>query len=311
MELRHLRYFVAAAEEQHFSRAADRLCVTRPAVSRLISDLEDELGTQLFERSAHRIQLTTAGTVMLGRLRKVLADLAVTVEVTKRVGAGASGILTIGYGSATLQHPLFRAALKQVHEELPDVFVSLVEGPSVELIDALRAGTMHVGFTHRAVAEGRGEPDEHDREFARLPIANARLAVALPAGHALAGHEQVELAQLAGEDFIVVPLSNASPSFGKLAALCMQAGFEARIVQEVRNSVAQLNLVALGVGVGLLVSLPGARYPSDVRVIPLEDARFSTRFELTCLRSREQEPVVRQFTSIVQRLAAQRADPPQ
>lgn len=300
MELRHLRYFVAAAEEQHFSKAADRLFVTRPAVSRLISDLEDELGTKLFERSGHRIQLTAGGRTLLARLRPMLAELAVTVELTKKVGTGMSGVLAIGYGSATLQQPVFRDAVKQVHDDLPDVFVSLVEGTSLELVEALRNGKLDAAFTHRAVV---GNDSEGDTEFLRRPLGHGRLVAAVPAGHALAGREAVSLADLANEDFIVVPHSNASPSHGALASLFERAGFQARVVQEVRNSATQLNLVAMGVGVGLLLTLPGAVYPEAVRIVGIDGVDFVTRFELICLASRGHEPLIARFMQIVEGIA--------
>src|SRR5207253_10624288 len=104
MELRHLRYFIAAAEEQHFGRASDRLHVTRPAVSQIIADLEEELGTVLFERLAHRVRLTAAGRALLPQLQTIMNDLSEAFAMTKRVGEGKRGMLNIGYGSLTLLH---------------------------------------------------------------------------------------------------------------------------------------------------------------------------------------------------------------
>ena len=313
MELRHLRYFIAAAEEQHFSRAADRLCVTRPAVSRMISDLEEELGTQLFERSAHRIKLTAAGAVMLERLRGVMKELTLTLELTKRVGSGKSGILNIGHGSSTLHHPLFRASIKQVNDEFPDVALSFFEGTHVDQLNALRDGTLHVSFTHSPISESVPKrrsrnfsiPTDDESEFVRLPIQTGRLAVALASSHPLAARKNLKLSDLANEAFINVPLSSTSPSSGKIAALCMEAGFEARVAQEVKNTEAQLNLVAAGIGIGLLVTLPTSRYPDDIKVMPLQGVKLMTKFELLCLKSRQSEPVIKQFANIVRRLVMQ------
>src|SRR6516225_4968796 len=119
MELRHLRYFIAAAEEEHFGRAATRLHITRPAVSQIIADLEDELGTQLFERLAHTVKLTAAGRTLLPYLTRVMDELNEAVILTKRVGQGKTGTLKIGYGSLTLMHSIFRAAIKEFHEKYP------------------------------------------------------------------------------------------------------------------------------------------------------------------------------------------------
>lgn len=127
MELRHIRYFIAAAEEEHFGRAAERLHITRPAVSQIIADLEEEVGTLLFERLAHNVRLTAAGRILLSHLVRVMADLNEALVVTRRVGQGKTGTLNIGYGSLTLMHSIFRAAVKRFHETYPDVTLSLIE----------------------------------------------------------------------------------------------------------------------------------------------------------------------------------------
>lgn len=311
MELRHLRYFVAAAEEEHFARAADRLCITRPAVSQMISDLEDELGTQLFERKAHRVKLTAAGSTLLIRLQRLLAELNQTFEMTKRVGSGKAGVLNIGYGSLTLLHPLFEAAIKQVHAEYPGVSLSLFELPSNQQISALRAGTLHAGFTYSAVTDAgtvrkarqAGSPFDDSTEFGRLLLQKGRIAVAVPVDHPLSAHRFLKLADLANEEFIVVPVSSVSPSYGRLASLCMEAGFEARIVQEVANIATQLNLISVGMGIGLVVTMPGLRYPGNIKVIPLRNLNYATKFQLMWIKKSRLEPVLEQFINTVQQLA--------
>lgn len=317
MELRHLRYFVAAAEEEHFARAADRLCISRPAVSQIIADLEQELGTPLFERKAHRVKLTAAGATLLTRARRVLNDLTQAVELTKRVGAGKSGVLNIGYGSLSLLHPIFRAAIKQVHTEYPDITLSLFEIPSPEQLAALRAGRLHAGFTHSAAPEAaraattggkrlprklRSERDAN-AEFAQLPIESGKLAVALPLGHPLTRRQQLRLSDLANEDFIDVPLSSVSPRYGRLAAACASAGFEPRVVQEVTNVVTQLNLVSVGMGVGIVMALPGLTYPGNIHVTPLRGIPYSTLFQVLWRKQQHMEPVLEQFINIVRKLA--------
>src|SRR5260370_12815106 len=148
MGLRHRRYFIAAAEEEHFGRASERLHITRPAVSQIISDLESELRTPLFERLAHRVKLTAAGQALLPRLQAVMGDIDDALAVTKRVGEGKSGMLSMGYGSLTLLHSLFRAAIKQFGETYPDVSLSLLEIPTFEQPNALATGKIHAGFMH-------------------------------------------------------------------------------------------------------------------------------------------------------------------
>ena len=148
MELRHLRYFIAAAEEEHFGRASDRMFVTRPAISQIVSDLEGELGVPLFDRFPHRVKLTAAGLVLLPRLQTIMSDLNQALVLAKRVGAGKSGSLNIGYGSLTLLHPIFRASIKRFIERYPEVTLSLSEIVSSEQYKAIVDGKIHAGFMH-------------------------------------------------------------------------------------------------------------------------------------------------------------------
>lgn len=313
MELRHLRYFVAAAEEEHFARAADRLCITRPAVSQIISDLESELGTPLFERKAHRVKLTAAGTTLLTRAQRILAELNQAVDLTKRVGAGKAGVLNVGYGTLTLRHPIFRAAIKQFHNEYPDVTLSLFELPSSEQMAALRSGALHAGFVYGSISDTVAAPrarqirtsysDGDAGEFGRLPIQSGGIAVALPIDHPLGKRASLTLAELAQENWIVVPVSSVSPGYGRLASLCLEAGFEARVVQEVTNIATQLNLISVGMGIGLVVSLSTLRYPSNIKVVPLRKVNYAVRFQLAWLKKSPIEPVLEQFISTVRQLA--------
>jgi len=312
MELRHLRYFVAAAEEENFARAADRLCITRPAVSQMISDLEEELGTPLFERKAHRVRLTAAGTTLLSRLQRLLPDLGQALEITKRVGAGKAGILNIGYGSLTLIHPIFQAAIRKVHSEHADVTLSLLEMPSIQQLAALRSGTLHAGFIHSPASgplgpgqksRGLNTPFDDSSEFGHFPIQTGRIAAAIPTSHPLAIHRSIRLSDLANEGFIIVPVSSASPSYGRLASLCLDAGFEARVEQEVTNIATQLHFISIGMGIGLVPLLPSLRYPSNIKIVPLRGINYATKFQLLWVKERRLEPVLEQFIETVRQLA--------
>ena len=306
MELRHLRYFTAAADEEHFGRAAERLFVTRPAVSQTISDLEAELGVQLFIRHAHKVALTASGTALLKHSRNLLQDLSQAVELTKRIGQGKAGLLTIGYGSLSLLHPLFRAAVKQLGADYRDIELSLLEKPSSEQIPALHAGKLDAGFV--VIAK-----DPHARstktseitslgDLNSLKIAEGGTAVALPPDHPLAGREWLELTELAHESFIVVPHSTVSPSYGMLHSMCTELGFEPRVVQEVSNVATQLNLVSVGIGVGLVFGLSELQYPSSVRVVPLRNIDYNSQFCLVWRRG-TLEPSLQNFIEIVRNFA--------
>jgi len=310
MELRHLRYFIAAAEEEHFGRASERLHITRPAVSQIIADLEKELGTLLFERLAHNVRLTAAGRTLLSQLVRVMDDLNEALVLTKRIGQGKTGILNIGYGSLTLMHSIFRAAVKRYHETYPDVTLSLVEAatavqPSAFAEGKIQAGFMHLGPTHSFAGKRRTEilyeRDGTVLDF--IPIQTGRLGIAVPTDHPLAGKKSVTLKQLAGEKLVVVPKSSSSPSYGQLYTLCQEAGFEPDIVQEVSTVASQLNLVSVGMGIGFAVTGKHFVYPSNLCIIPVADVDYPTSFIFGWVKG-QRDPSLDRMIEIVSELAA-------
>lgn len=310
MELRHLRYFIAAAEEEHFGRAAERLNITRPAVSQLISDLEDELGTLLFERLAHRVKLTAAGRALLPQLQKIMNSLNQAFTTAKRVGEGKSGVLNIGYGSLTLLHPLFRATIRRFHELYPDVTISLVQMPTSEQTEALLSEKIHAGFLHLGPpdnAPNRKTNDDarsrHKSQFNSYLIQSGDLGVALPSDHPLAGRKSVSLEELSDEGFVVVPRSKVCPSYGRIYALCKDAGFEPRIVQEVNTIASQMNLISVGMGVGFAVMGKHFAYPEGISVVALSGVTYPTSFVLGWHSGRT-EPVVEKLIDTVKVLSS-------
>ncbi|MEJ8851180.1 LysR substrate-binding domain-containing protein [Variovorax rhizosphaerae] len=309
MELRHLRYFMAAAEEQHFGRAADRLHVTRPAVSQIIADLESELGTALFERLAHQVRLTAAGRALLPRLQTVMDDLHESLSLAKRVGEGKIGALNIGYGGLTLLHGLFRAAVKRFHETCPDVALSLIELSTMAQPRALAEGRIHAGFMHFGPGSAPmyskrdgGVMAQDEAVLDWIPIQSGGLGVVVPKDHALAKRKRVALGELAHEPFVVVPRSSSSPGYGPMFTLCKEAGFEPRIVQEVSSVASQLNLVSVGIGIGLAVMGRGFSYPPSLAIIPLQDVDYVTNFVFGWVKGKR-DPVLDRMIGVVEELA--------
>ena len=310
MELRHLRYFIAAAEEEHFGRASDRMYVTRPAISQIVADLEGELGVPLFDRFPHRVKLTAAGLALLPRLQALMRDLNQALVLTKRVGAGKSGALNIGYGSLTLLHPIFRASIKRFIDRYPEVTLSLSEIVSTEQYKAMVDGRIHAGFMHfspqtqaahkKAIGRALGEGT---KSLDHLLIQHGGLGVVMPQEHPLAKRKYLSLADLAQEHFVVVPRSSVSPSYGQLFALCQKEGFEPHIVQEVATTTTQLNLVAVGVGIGLTIIGKHFAYPAGLVVVKLRDVNYKTTFELGWIKG-PTEPALNQFIEIVRELAS-------
>lgn len=305
MELRHLRYFMAAAEEEHFGRASDRLYVTRPAVSQIIADLEDELGTPLFERLAHRVKLTAAGHTLLPRIQALMKDLDEALAATKQAGRGNSGTLKIGYGSLTLLHSLFRDSIKTFRESYPDVNLTLIEMSTTDQRKALADGRIDAGFMHfgpgRALSRkrtGAGVAAQDEVVLDWFKIQTGALGVAVPKDHSLAQHTSLTLADLAHERFVVVPNSSASPGYGPLYALCQKAGFEPLIVQEVQTISTQVNLISVGMGIGLVVTGRDFSYPPTLSVVPLADVKYPTTFILGWVKG-EESPTLDRMIDII------------
>lgn len=291
MELRHLRYFKVAAEEEHFGRASERLHVTRPAVSHIIADLEQDLDVLLFERSAHRVRLTAAGRAFLPKVRMIIGDIDDAVAVVRRIGEGTHGELKIGYGSLTLLHETFRTAIKLFRENFPDVELSLVELPTGEQTKALAEGRIHAGFMHFGARAKLGGPRRHRPSSSQdgavldwVPIQKGKLCAIVPAGHHLAQSKSVRLPLLAGESFIDVPGGICSPGYASISTLFQKAGFVPRIAQEVSTIVAQLNLISVGMGIGLSVAATKFNYPPEVRVVNLSDVTYPTTFALAWIK---------------------------
>jgi DNA-binding transcriptional LysR family regulator len=310
MELRHLRYFIAAAEEQHFGRAAEKLHVTRPAVSKILADLEDELGMLLFERQGHRVSLTPAGRKLLPDVKAVMHMLGDAFAAAKKISEGKSGSLSIGYGTLTLHNELFRASIKKFKETNPDVSLTLVELPTQEQPKALAEGRIHAGFMHfgSETARARRKPLLPTQDESALDwhvIGTGKLGIVMEKTHALARSKSLALEDLAAERFIVVPNSKASPGYGMLYALCGKAGFEPQVVQEVDTISSMLNLVSVDMGVGLCVIGKHFAYPQQVRVVPLRHVDYATRFAVGWLKGRR-DPLVEAFLEVVKKVAAAR-----
>ena len=305
MELRHLRYFMAAAEEEHFGRASDRLYVTRPAVSQIIADLESELGTPLFERLAHRVKLTAAGRALLPQIQSVMANLEDALEMARRVGKGKSGTLNVGYGSLTMLNKLFRDAIKQFHEQYPDVNMSLVELSTSEQSKALAEGRIQAGFMHfgptyalksKQRTDGVSGQDETVLDWYEIQTGN--LGVAMAMDHRFAQRQSLSIAELNGEPLVVIPRSSVSPGYGPIHALCQQSGFEPRVVQEVASTYSLLNMIGVGLGIGLVVMGKGFSYPPNVCVIPLEDVQYPTTFVLGWVKGQKEPALDRLLDSV-------------
>ena len=241
LELRHLRYFVAVAEDLHFGRAARRLGLAQPPLSQQIGRLERLIGQQLFERKP-RVRLTPAGEALLPVARGILGDVSAGVAAARRAGSGVVGSLTLGFASSVLLGGI-PAAIRAYRDRYPLVELHLRELASAAQVDAIIRGTIDVGVLR--------EPVESD-ECACETVFTESFVVALPSGHALADRGHVALAALADSPLVHFPRDVAPALYDRVLAMCAAAGFSPRIVQEAREWLTIVGLVDAGLGAAIV-----------------------------------------------------------
>lgn len=260
MELRHLRYFVAVAEELNFTAAAVRLGVSQPPLSKQIQDLEYELGTPLFARDKRRVELTAAGLVFQRYAAAILAQAQEAVERTQATGRGKVGVLDLATTSSVLHGPL-ASVVAGFRQSTPDVTVRIREMAPVEQEAALHARKIDISFL-------RGPVDTQD-VITELAWPE-RVGVALNEAHDCAAREEIALADLRNEDFVFLRLKDSR--FARyLQDCCVQAGFAPNITQQVVESYSLLSLVAAGLGVALVPESLKALCRQGVVYRPLAD----------------------------------------
>lgn len=257
MELRHLRYFVAVAEECHFGRAAERLHIAQPPLSLQIKQLENELGVRLLNRSTRRVELTAAGVTYLERARAVLAAVAAAGDEAGRVAAGEIGRLAIGFtGSATYE--LLPTLARVLRADFPGIELDLKgEMLTPDQVDALHDRTLDIGFLR---------PPVHARDIDVRLLRREPLIAVLPETHPLAGSDTVRLANLRDEPFITYPSHHRSVVYDAVLDACQRVGFSPAKVQEVAETSTLVAFVAAGLGVALV--------PASVRHLKITGATY-------------------------------------
>ncbi len=260
MELRHLRYFVAVAEQRHFGRAAERLHMAQPPLSQQIRQLEAELGVTLLSRTTRRVDLTPAGAAYLERARDILAAVDAAADEVGRVAAGRTGRLAIGcVGSAT--YSLLPALARTLRAELPDVdFGFQGEMLSPDQAAALRDGTLDLALMRRIEDSGGLTIGEIRRD---------RLLVAVPKGHRFAARRRLRLADLDGEDLVVHVGGGRSAMNATVLQLFESVGLEARVAHEVGETSTLVTFVAAGLGLALVPEPTAALAVPGIVYVPL------------------------------------------
>ena len=263
MELRHLRYFVAVAEERHFGRAAERLRMAQPPLSRQIRDLETRLGVELFERHSRGAEPTEAARLLLPEARAALAHAERLKAMARRAGRGELGSLAVGFVGSAAYGAVVPKILREFRERFPEVELTLKEMSTAEQARALNDGLIGAGFVRPPVG------GEGDYLGVRAVLEEA-LVAALPASHRLAGAEGVRLGDLAGEPFVLYPRRLGLSFYDLVVGACRGAGFEPRVAQEAAHMQTVVGLVAAGAGVSLVPASVAELVGDGVSYKPLE-----------------------------------------
>jgi DNA-binding transcriptional LysR family regulator len=292
MELRHLRYFVGVGEEQHFGRAAARLHVAQPALSRQIQDLEKEVGFLLFERLPRGVRLSDAGKVFLSDARRILQDVEDAKRRAGRIALGQAGTLRIGIATAISWHGLVVNAFREFRRRQPDVELVLQHMVSVHQVEAVLSDRLDAGL---AAAVTPWHEDLEHRQFAL-----DRMVVAVPKGHPLTKRARTRLKDLRNMPFIWFHRWVNPTFYDQMMEACARGGLSApRIVQEATDRDTVLGLVQCRIGIGWVTESTRWHCPRGIVLLPVVDMNVRLPFNVIWKKNNT-SPVLQKFVAQVQ-----------
>jgi DNA-binding transcriptional LysR family regulator len=306
MELRHLRYFIAVAEERHMTRAAERLGIQQPPLSMQIRALEQELDVQLFRRKPRGVELTDAGAAFLDRARAILDQVDRAFATTRRTARGEQGRVVVGFTSSAPFHPFVPRVIRAYREMSPLVSLVLEESGSSELVQGLNNEEIDAAFIRSPLTDAVG--------LTVRPLLEEKMIVALPTGHPLAKGVRAEsssrnrsaplpLAALAKETFILYKRPGGPGLYDTIITACRGAGFSPLVGQEAPRIISTLNLVAAGLGVSVVPeSLRRLQMDGVVYRRLADNAQLTAPLILACRRG-ENAAAVQRFIDLVQSTA--------
>jgi DNA-binding transcriptional LysR family regulator len=287
IELRHLRYFSAVAEELHFGRAAQRLHLAQPPLSQQIRKLEKIIGYPLFIRTSRSVELTGAGEVFLERARRTLRNIQEDIEEARSLARGEAGFLRVGFiGSAMLTS--LPSMFGEYRRRYPGVQLQLHEGHTSMVMQSLASGQWDIGI----LRDGGPREGLHVQTLFSEPF----MAV-VPATHPLAARRNISAASLRHEPFVFFTPFAGTRAYEKPVSLCEEHGFRPRVVQEAPQWLTLLRLVGAGLGVTIAPACVRQIATPSVVCLPLRGARVSSDIELAC-RAGDSRPIVQAFAAI-------------
>lgn len=298
MELRHLRYFVAVAEELHFGRAAQRLQMAQPPLSQQIRNLEQELGVELFKRTKRSVRLTSAGQAFLAETYQTLNQVDHSIKMAQRANRGEMGQLTVGFVSSAA-YSVVPEIIRIFRVEYPDISLELKELRGDIQLEYLRTEQLDIGFYR---TDHGTRQTILDQSFQVEAVLQEPFLIALPEHHPLAQCPGLTLAMLKDEAFITFPRQQ-SPSFNEqILRLCQKAGFTPKVAQEAMLMQTIVSLVATGIGVALVPASLENLHRTGIVYRPLLEPQEFT--ELSGIwRQNNDSPVLTRFIEVMRQVA--------
>jgi len=296
MELRHIRYFLAVAEEHNFTRAAAKIGIGQPPLSQQIKDLEYEIGTQLFRRVSHGAELTLAGHAFQQAVQGV-PDLVVKAKQSAlRAARGETGALRIGFTGSTSFHPAVAATIRTFRRNYPDVDLTLEESDTAGLSKQLKNGDIQAAFLRPGLT---GFEDFQLRAYPDEPM-----VVVLPVTHSAACKPSVKLTDLAEEQFLFTPRESGQNIFEMTLAACRACGFEPLLGQPSPQIGSVVNLVATELGVALVPASMQSVQVTGTVYRPIDGEAPTMRMSLA-MRRGDTAQIVRNFLTCATQTANQ------
>jgi DNA-binding transcriptional LysR family regulator len=297
IDLKHLRYFLAVAEERHITRAAEKLGMQQPPLSQRIKEIERQLDVQLFRRKPRGVDLTEAGRVLLDNARTMLAHHERALQSTRRAARGEQGELSVGLMPTAFFHPFVPSVIRDFRKHFPGVSVSLDECLRAEAFERIQNERMDVAFMRIAEQPLEG--------LVIYPLLAEPMILAVPAAHELAQRDRgksLSLRQAARATFIVYARQHGPTFFEATMAACRRAGFSPQVGQEAPLAVSALNLVSAGLGIAVV---PQSMRRMGLDGVVYRDLRGEVPKARLSIAARRNDPsnVVRNFLSMVRRRA--------
>jgi len=293
MELRHLRYFVAVGEEQHYGRAARRLRVAQPALSRQIQDLEEEIGFKLFERLPRGVKISNAGKLFLEDARRILQQVNEATVRGKRVALGQAGTLRIGFIESISCHGVVPDSFRQFRERQPDAELQLNPLSSLDQVEAIRSGQLDAVFVYMP---------KTDRELDQVQVTSQKLVLAAPKEHPLTKLKTLRLRDMRDAAFVWVPRRHSPAYYDRLMHECFRGGLRSpHIIQEAKDQATTLSLVTSRIGVAFVVYATRWRCPDGVVLLPVIDLNLALPISLVWSKG-NRSPLLAIFVTAVKSL---------